>query len=153
MKTILVAGIGNVFFGDDGFGSEVVRRLAREPLPEGTTAVDYGIRGVHLAFELLSAPDLLIVVDAVSRGGVPGTIYLLEPDAGSANVAPDAHTMDLGVVFASLESMGGRLPRTRIVGCEPQDLSERMELSAPVEDAIAPALRAVRELIEREVSQ
>jgi hydrogenase maturation protease len=77
---ILVAGVGNVFRGDDGFGVAVARRLAHEPLPPGVELRDYGVRGVHLAYELLDGYDLLVLVDAVTRGSPPGTLYVIEPD-------------------------------------------------------------------------
>ena len=79
---ILIAGVGNIFFGDDGFGMEVVRRLSLQP-PEGAQVIDFGIRGLHLAYALLEPLDLLLVVDALSRGGAPGTVYALEPDLDS----------------------------------------------------------------------
>src|SRR6267378_249970 len=79
---ILVAGVGNIFLGDDGFGVDVARRLARAPMPENVTVADYGIRGVHLAYQLLDEFELVVIVDAVSRGGMPGTLYVIEPEVG-----------------------------------------------------------------------
>lgn len=151
---VLVAGIGNIFLGDDGFGVAVAQRLAREPLPEGTRVGDYGIRGVHLAFELLDPPDLLILVDATPRGGTPGTLYVIDPDVEPAVVqeaSADAHAMNPGAVLVAVRQMAGALPRTRIVGCEPADVGEGMELSEPVEQAIEPAVAMIRRLIESEV--
>src|SRR5688500_9453041 len=109
-RRLLVAGVGNLLLGDDGFGVEVARRLATTMLPEGARARDFGIRGVHLAYELLDGVDVLLVADALARGGEPGTLYVFEPDTGAA--APlegDAHGMDLPHVFASVRSMGGEL--------------------------------------------
>ena len=157
MTRVLVAGVGNVFFGDDGFGVHVAGSLGAAPLPEATRVVDFGIRGLHLAFELLSPPELLIGVAAAARGGAPGTLYVIDPDDPGATEAPEpsrpeGHGMDLGAVFASLRSMGGTVPPTRIVGCEPLDLAPGMELSAPVKNAIPPAITLIRQLIERGIS-
>jgi hydrogenase maturation protease len=153
MKRVLVAGIGNVFLGDDGFGVAVAQALAKDPLPEGTRVVDYGIRGLHLAFELLDPPDLLVLVDTTSRQREPGTLYLIDPELEKESLGvatPDAHAMDPVTVFASVLHLGGRLPRARIVGCEPASLDEGMGLSAPVENAIPAAVSMIRELIESE---
>ena len=146
---ILVAGVGNLFLGDDGFGPAVARRLLGRALPEGVEVVDSGIAGLHLAYRLLDAPDLLLVVDLVSRGGAPGTLYVLEPETDGVGLG-DAHGMDLPSVFASLRALGGTPPRTRIVGCEPARVDEGMELSAAVERAVDPAAELVYELLERE---
>lgn len=148
---VLVAGVGNVFFNDDGFGVEVVRRLAHRDLPADTVVTDYGIRGVHLAFDLLATPDLLVVVDTVARGRAPGTLYVIDPDLENAPAAsPDAHAMDPRAVFAALRELGGAMPRTRIVGCEPADVGEGMTLSDPVRHAIEPAIGMIQQLIARE---
>ncbi len=88
MTRTLVAGIGNIFLSDDGFGVEVARRLATAPLPAGVTVTDYGIRGMHLAYDLASGFDAAILVDATSRGGAPGTIYVIEPDLPSGPAEP-----------------------------------------------------------------
>jgi hydrogenase maturation protease len=154
-RRVLVAGIGNVFLGDDGFGVEVARRLARGPLPDGIKVADFGIRGVHLAFELFDPPDLLVLVDATAQGGRPGTLYLIEPDVEDDALRaaePDAHAMDPCAVLAAARRITGSLPRTRIVGCEPADLREGMELSAAVEQAIEPAITMIRRLIASEVT-
>ncbi len=148
---VLVAGVGNVFFNDDGFGVEVVRRLAHRALPPNTVVADYGIRGVHLAFDLLTTPDLLVLVDTIARGRAPGTLYVVDPDlASDAPAAPDAHAMDPRAVFAALRELGGTMPRTRIVACEPEDMGEGMTLSDPVRHAIEPAIAMIQQLIARE---
>jgi hydrogenase maturation protease len=155
MKRVLVAGIGNVFQSDDGFGVAVAQRMERHELPEGTRVVDFGIRGVHLAYDLLEPPDLLVIVDVTSRSGPPGTLYLIDPEVEPevfAGVSPDAHAMDPCAVLLAVRQMGGALPRTRIVGCEPVDLDEGMGLSGPVEQAIEPAIAMIRRLIDNEVS-
>jgi hydrogenase maturation protease len=155
-RNVLVACVGNVFWNDDGFGVEVARRLATEPLPEGTRVVDFGIRGVHLAYELLEPPDLLVLVDATSRRGAPGTLYLIDPERDAAAARddappPDGHALDLRSVLAHVARLGGALPKTRIVGCEPADVGEGMDLSAPVREAVEPAIAMIRRLIESEV--
>lgn len=151
---VRVAGIGNVFLGDDGFGVEVAERLGKEPLPRGVTVVADGIRGLHLAFELLDPPDLLIAVDAVSRGGPPGTLYVIDPaEEPLPPMQADGHGLDLPGVFASVLAMGGTLPPIRVVGCEVQDVSEGMGLSAVVEAAVPGAVALVRELFTRALSE
>jgi hydrogenase maturation protease len=150
---VLVAGVGNIFQGDDGFGVEVVQRLRADALPDGVVVADYGIRGLHLAFALLEPLDLLVVADALPRGGTPGTLYVLEPDleTGLPPAEHDAHGMSLPSVFASVRAMGGRLPRVLIVGCEPADVGEGLGLSPPVAGAVGPAAALVRELVAREL--
>jgi hydrogenase maturation protease len=156
MSRILIAGVGNVFLGDDGFGVAVAQRLVREPLPEGARVADFGIRAMHLAFELLDPPDLFILVDATAQGGAPGTLYVIDPATedlpGTAEEqVANAHAMHPGAVLAAVRQMRGTLPRTRIVGCEPADVAEGMELSDPVRAAIEPAVAIVRRLVESEV--
>lgn len=149
---VLVACIGNVFLGDDGFGVEVARRLARAPLPATAEVVDYGIRGLHLAYRLLEPVDLLVVVDIVSRGGAPGTIHLIEPELGGDGVcagAAEAHGMTVPAVFAAVQAMGGALPRVLLVGCEPAALDERMALSPPVAAAVDRAVELLHRILER----
>jgi hydrogenase maturation protease len=151
---ILVAGIGNVFLGDDAFGVEVVRRLAGRPLPPGVKVADFGIRGLDLAFELLDRPDgTAILVDATPRGGEPGTVYLIEAGAAPAAAGwADAHSMTPGVVLALLTRLGGKPPRVLVVGCEPQSADEEMGLSPPVERAVDEAVGLILEVIARETA-
>lgn len=151
---ILVAGIGNIFLGDDGFGVEVARRLASQPLPEGVRVADFGIRGLHLAFELLEHPeDTTILVDATPRSGEPGTVYLIEPDletlAAPAGPA-DAHDMTPAAVFGLLRSLGGTPGRVLLVGCEPLSTEEEMGLSPPVEGAVDEAVALILDVLARE---
>jgi hydrogenase maturation protease len=151
---VLVAGIGNIFFGDDGFGVELVRRLAREPVPEGVTVADIGIRSLHLAFALLDRPGLLLVVDAVSRGGPPGTIYLIRPSAEAAHTGiPDAHAMNLETVVAAVRSLGGEPPPIVVVGCEPEFIGERVGLSPAVERALPHATALIHRTIAEELEK
>jgi hydrogenase maturation protease len=147
---ILVAGVGNVFFGDDGFGPAVAQRLREAELPPHVDVKEFGIRGIHLAYELLDGPDLLVVADAVPRGGAPGTLYVVEPELEGEAASADAHGMDLPSVFAAVRAMGGTLPRIRIVGCEPESVEARMGLSAPVAKAVAAAAHLIREIVEEE---
>ena len=151
---ILIAGIGNLFLGDDGFGVEVVRRLMQRSFPEQVKVGDFGIRGLHLAFELLDPIDLLVVADAVARGEPAGTLSLIEPETDASTSAPaSAHGMDLPLVMNTVRELGGALPRVLLVGCEPMSLSERIGLSPPVENAIAPAIDLVLEIIQRELEK
>jgi hydrogenase maturation protease len=151
---ILVAGIGNIFFGDDAFGSEVARALMRRPLPDRVKVDDFGIRGYDLAFALMDGCDA-ILIDAVSRGGAPGTLYLIEPDlAGleeSGEAIPDGHTMSPVSVLRMVESLGGRAGRLYLVGCEPSTLESedgRMGLSESVEASVPRAIEMIEALLE-----
>lgn len=148
-QRILVAGVGNVFLGDDGFGVEVVRELSRRPVPDGVEIADFGIRGVHLAFELLGGCELLVLVDAAPHGAVPGTVSVLAVDElpdGPSIV--DAHGMAPHEVLALLSRLGGRPPeRTFLVAVEPADATEGMDLSPPVRAAVPDAARAVEEIL------
>ncbi|HEV7935838.1 MAG TPA: hydrogenase maturation protease [Actinomadura sp.] len=147
---ILVAGVGNVFLGDDGFGVEVARRLAETELPPGVDVGDFGIRGIHLAYEL-GDYDTTILVDAASRGGPPGTLYALELDEGEPQELIDAHGITPDAVLDLVKVVGGRAGRVLLVGCEPADVSPGMELSQIVTAAVEPAARLVRELIQEEI--
>jgi hydrogenase maturation protease len=148
-----VAGIGNLFLSDDGFGPEVARRLAAERLPQGAKVVDFGIRGLHLAYELLEGYDLLVLVDTVQRGDAPGTVTVLEPEPDpEAEAAPDAHDMDAQKMLALLAGMGGQIDRVLVVGCEAADTSEGIGLSPAVTAAVDDAMRVVRELVEQELA-
>lgn len=151
MNRILIAGVGNIFLGDDGFGVEVARRLAGESWPENVTVADFGIRGIHLAYQLIDGYDTAVIVDAVSRGAAPGTVFVLEPDhqAAASDSISDSHDMVLDNVFAMVRTLGGELPqRVLIIGCEPADLGEKIGLSEAVTRAIAGAIGAVREVVD-----
>lgn len=150
---VLVAGIGNIFLGDDGFGVEVAARLSARPVPDGVRVADFGIRGVHLAYELLDGYDLVILVDTVNTGEPPGTITVLEPDADSdGGVLPDAHDLDPVAVMGLLTDLGGSLGRMLVVGCQPADLSETMGLSDPVARAVDEAVEVVDDLVREHLS-
>ena len=154
MNRVMVAGVGNIFLADDGFGVEVARRLGGETFPSGVEVEDYGIRGMHLAFQLLEGYDTLILIDAVQRGDRPGTIYVIEPDLERepVNPATDAHTMNPEAVLATLAALGGRVRRVLVVGCEPAELVERIGLSEVVSRAIDDAMSLVRELINEVIA-
>jgi hydrogenase maturation protease len=151
---ILIAGIGNIFLGDDAFGTEVAQLLSRRTYPDGVRVIDFGIRGFDLAYALLEELDLAILVDATARGGTPGTLYVLEPDVEDLAIADgtlQTHGLDPRSVFRLVRSLGGRLPPLRIVGCEPATLGEEenpvMGLSVPVQAAVAEAIRLIDALI------
>jgi hydrogenase maturation protease len=148
-RKTLVAGVGNIFLGDDGFGVEVARRLATEPARDGVRIADYGIRGLHLAYELMDGYDSLILVDAVSRGGEPGTVYVIDPEVAGVGAEPmNGHDLTPEAVLHAVTSLGGELRRMVVVGCEAGDLSEGIGLSPPVAQAVADAARVVHELLD-----
>ncbi|MEX0171054.1 hydrogenase maturation protease [Streptomyces sp. LMG1-1-1.1] len=156
----LVAGVGNIFLGDDGFGVETLRRLTREALPASVELADVGVRGVHLAYELLDGWDTLVLVDVTARGGAPGTLYLIDAsaagDRGGTEPAPlDGHRMTPDAVLALLDNLcvgTGAAPPRRIlvVGCEPACLDEGIGLSPQVAAAVPEAVRMVTELVRQE---
>ena len=153
----LVAGIGNIFLGDDGFGVEITRRLAGRDLPARTEVVDIGVRGMHLAYQLLDGYDTLVLVDATARGEAPGTLYVIEHDAGGADPPPgtpalDGHRMTPDTVLALLGTLcagtGGEPPRrVLVVGCDPATVDEGIGLSQPVSDAVPEAVRLIEEML------
>lgn len=150
---ILVAGVGNIFFSDDGFGPEVLRRLLAEKPIEHAHVEDYGIRGLHLAYELLNGYEAAVLVDAVPRNDAPGTLYVIEPSAPTEVGAPDAHRMDLSNVFAFLRMLGGQAPPITIVGCEPATVEEGIGLSPAVANAVESALPLVRRVVNDVLSR
>ncbi len=152
---ILVAGIGNIFLGDDAFGVEVAQRLARRPLPDGVRVVDFGIRGIDLAYALLDDYDAVILVDAAPRGGPPGTLYLVEPDCrqfaegADAGVLVETHALDPVKVLRLAASLGAQVKRLLLVGCEPAMPPEeemQMGLSDPVRAAAEEAIGLIESL-------
>ena len=154
---ILVAGVGNVFFGDDGFGVEVARRLLERRWPEAVTIRDFGIRGLDFAYALLSGYDAAILVDTVRRGRDPGTLYVLEVDGDAGSGAPafplDTHGMDPARVLQFVRSMGKDPGILHVVGCEPANLGDEEEpimgLSPEVRGAVTMAIGLVEDLIAR----
>ena len=153
----LVAGVGNVFLRDDAFGVEVIRLLAGRPVPDGVQVKDFGIRGVHLAYDLLDGCELFVLVDAAQRGEAPGTVTVLEvevpePDPAAGPVI-DAHSLTPDGIFALLGSLGGRPGRSLLVACEPADVSAGMGLSDPVLQALPHAVRTVEEILAGTVAE
>jgi hydrogenase maturation protease len=155
MTRTLIAGLGNVFAGDDGFGSAVVRALDGSDLPPGTEICDVGICGVHLAYRLLDRYDLVVLVDAVQRSAEPGTLFVIEhdtdPDRGEADpTAPllDAHDLGPDGVLALVPLLGGAVPRVVVVGCEPATLAAGMTLSASVASSVEPAAALVISIVK-----
>jgi hydrogenase maturation protease len=150
----LVACVGNVFLRDDAFGVEVARLLAQEPLPPGVEVRDFGIRGVHLVYELLNGCDLFVLVDVAARGEEPGTVTVLEVEVPEPDTVPrtviDAHSLAPDDIFALLASLGGRPGRSLVVACEPADVSAGMGLTDPVRAALPHAVRAVRDILARD---
>jgi hydrogenase maturation protease len=153
---ILVAGVGNIFFGDDAFGVEVVRRLARRGLPEEVRVVDFGIRGLDLTYALLDGYEAVILVDATPRGGRPGTLYVLQPTAEVPAVGGeptlDTHGLDPVKVLRLAATMGGRVERLLVVGCEPAPAEGddfRDGLSDAVKAAVDEAVPLIESLVGR----
>ncbi len=150
---ILVAGIGNIFFGDDAFGCETARELARRPLPAGVCVKDFGIRSYDLAYAIMDGYDATILVDATPRGCSPGTVYLLEPDINMLDDGGDevvnGHSMNPVRVLQMVRSFGGAPRQLFVVGCEPQTLESNghLGLSATARAAIPGAIEMIEELI------
>ncbi len=156
--SILIAGIGNIFLGDDAFGVEVVQQLANHKFPGRVKVTDFGIRGFDLAYALLDGSDVTILVDACPRGGKPGSLYVIEPDLneldvpGTPQAAVDAHSMSPMNVIRMAKSMGGELKRIMLVGCEPATLGPeegQMGLSEPVAAVVEEAARLVESLVDK----
>jgi hydrogenase maturation protease len=150
--TILIAGVGNIFLSDDGFGPEVVRHLASaaQPLPHQARLVDYGIRGMHLAYDLLEGYAALVVIDARPGTGEAGKLVVLQigPDDVPGGEF-DAHGMDPVAVLASLPELGGMLPPTYLVGCRPAGLGEGIGLTPAVQNSVPAAAAVVRRLVSQ----
>src|SRR5262249_38742795 len=145
----------NIFFGDDGFGVEVAKQMARRSLPEGVRVVDFGTRGLDLTYALLDPWEAVIFVDAVPRGGPVGTVYALEIEvdrSGTVGTAFDPHAMDPKAVLGMARDMGSTIDRVYLVGCDPGALDAedlRMEMSTPVRAAVAEAITLVESLMTK----
>ena len=156
---ILVAGIGNIFLGDDAFGCEVAKRLFERKLPENVRVVDYGIRGFDLAYALMDGYDVTIFIDATPRGDAPGTVYLIEPDLDELDkldaqtTAIDTHNMNPLKVLSMVKTLGGEFKKIFLVGCEPFFTGEEdigfMGLSEPVAAAIDKAVEVIESLVAK----
>jgi hydrogenase maturation protease len=153
---ILIAGIGNIFHGDDAFGVEVAASLARRRLPPEARVVDFGIRGFDLAYALLDDNDVTILVDATARGGAPGTLYTIEIDPNDAGRAPvdiDAHSMNPMRVLQMAQTLGGCRGRILLVGCEPETLGSEEEGLMGLSATVAAAVEVAADLVEVLVSR
>jgi hydrogenase maturation protease len=152
---ILVAGIGNIFLGDDGFGPEVIRHGSGQLSGADVRVVDYGIRGMHLAYDLMEEWTALILIDAVPSQGSAGTLHVFEADHESpdATAGMDAHSMDPAAVFASLRALGGAAPYTIVIGCEVDNIEDGIGLSDAVAAVVPDAVRAAESAIELVRSQ
>jgi hydrogenase maturation protease len=155
-QRILIAGIGNIFLGDDGFGCEVLKRLMNRTWPDSVRLIDFGIRGFDLAYALMDGYNVTVFVDATPRGGRPGTVYVIEPDLnelddlGQQQMMVETHGMNPMKVLALVKSMGGGFKRILLVGCEPGTFGPeegQMGLSEPVEDAVDEAVGIVESLV------
>lgn len=154
---ILVAGIGNIFLGDDAFGVEVARQLSTRAIPMGVRVADFGIRGLDLAYALLDGYETAILVDAYPHGQQPGTVYVVEPDVkgmsgDSDGTVIDGHGMNPVRVLQLASSMGGTLPRVMLVGCEPENLGGddgHMGLSSSVQTGVDQAVKTIELLLEK----
>ncbi|WP_428489453.1 hydrogenase maturation protease [Rhodopila sp.] len=149
---ILVAGIGNLFKGDDGFGTEVAQRLLRRPSRPGVKVVDFGIRSLDLTYALLDGYDAVVLIDTAQRGHPPGTISVIEPDAAvPENVMLEPHDLDPARVLRLSAALGGRRPVIRVVACEPLTFGDEdgaMGLSEPVAAALDAAIATVEQLVD-----
>ncbi|WP_051342906.1 hydrogenase maturation protease [Pseudonocardia spinosispora] len=156
---ILVAGVGNVLKSDDGFGVEVVRALRHQELPPDVEVVDIGIRGMHLAHQLLDGYRALLIIDATERGGRPGELYLLEHDLSAQPEpdVPDAHGMTPDAVLALLRSLAtasgleptAGLATVLVLGCEPSTVDDGIGLSEPVAASVPRAAEYVPQILAR----
>jgi hydrogenase maturation protease len=155
---MMIAGVGNIFLGDDGFGVEVARRLADADLPDWVRVADYGISGMHLAYDLAEGFETTILVDASPRGEPPGTVYVMElgdrpgsaaqaDGPGPATAVLDGHGMQPDVVLGMLDMLGADAGRVLLVGCEPASIDARIGLSPPVAAAVDEAVRIVHDLV------
>jgi hydrogenase maturation protease len=160
---ILIAGVGNIFLGDDAFGVEVVARLAGCNLPDGVCVVDFGIRGLDLAYAVLDGCDTLLLVDAMMRGSPPGTLYVIEPDEDERNITDlppggmsdvpyfvDMHGMDPAKVLRMARTLNAPVGRVLLVACEPESFADGATppgLSEPVRAAVPEAVRLIESLV------
>jgi hydrogenase maturation protease len=154
-RQILVAGIGNAFLGDDGFGGEVAGRLQARELPGGVSVFDFGTGGLDLAYEVMRGYDALVLVDISRQGEAPGTLYVMETSPEDVDGAIedgaviDPHGMDPQTVLRFVKAVGGWPGKVVVVACEPSAVGELgMGLSDPVEAAVERAVEVVLETVE-----
>jgi hydrogenase maturation protease len=157
MTSILVACVGNIFNGDDGFGVEVARRLSQARLPNGVRVIDFGIRGIDLTYALMDSYDAIILVDAAQRGEAPGAVSIVEPERveldepSSEDLMLSPHELDPAKVLRLASALGGGCQRVLLVACEPLELGGEegvMGLSAPVAAAVGVAAETIEELLD-----
>ena len=156
MSGILIAGIGNIFKGDDGFGVEVVARLVRRHLPDGVKVIDFGIRGIDLTYALMDGYSAAVMVDTMQHGEAPGTVSVIEPEPGPeeepSDLAFSPHDLDPAKVLRLTKILGGNCPRLLVIACEPLTFGDEdgaMGLSDPVAAAVDPAVIAIEALVRR----
>ncbi|MGI8559385.1 MAG: hydrogenase maturation protease [Solirubrobacteraceae bacterium] len=154
-KQILVAGIGNAWMRDDGFGGEVAKALEAQQLPAGVSVVDFGTGGLDLAYEVMRGYDALILVDISRQGGEAGTLYVMEADEESVEAGIedgqmlDPHGMDPQTVLRFVKYVGGWPGKVFVIACEPHIVEEMgIGLSDPVRASIDGAAKLVLETIE-----
>jgi hydrogenase maturation protease len=154
-RQILVAGIGNAFMGDDGFGGQVAQRLEQRELPAGVSVFDFGTGGLDLAYEVMRGYDALVIVDINRQGEPPGTVFVMEPDPADVEggiedgAVIDPHAMEPQTVLRFVKSVGGWPGKVVIVACEPSAVGEvAWGLSEPVEAALDRAVDVVLEQVE-----
>ncbi len=154
MKRILIAGIGNIFLGDDAFGVETVRELTKQEWPAGVRVVDFGIRAYDLAYAIADGYDAVILVDAAARGESPGTVYVIDPDLSGlekTDLLINGHSLNLVTVLQMAATLDGKVGRLYLVGCEPDVLEceeGQLGLSAPVAAAVPQAVEMIRSLLD-----
>jgi hydrogenase maturation protease len=128
--SVLIAGIGNAWLKDDGFGGEVIKRLTERELPDDVVVLDFGTGGLDLAYEVMRGYDALILVDVSRQGGDPGTLYLMEPDRDeiAAGIEDgeiiDPHSMDPQTVLRFVKTVGGWPGKVVVIACEPGPVEE-----------------------------
>jgi hydrogenase maturation protease len=150
---VLVAGIGNIFFGDDAFGCEVAAELLKRSWPDGVNIVDFGIRAYDLAYAIMDGYDAALLIDAAPRGEKPGTVYLLELDPDRVDSCGDeivdAHALTPVRVLQLIRALGGRAKNLYLIGCEPARLGGEgmIGLSEDVRDAVPVAVRMIEKII------
>ena len=155
LRKILIAGVGNAWLRDDGFGGEVARRLEALELPEGVAVMDAGTGGLDLAYEVMRGYDALVILDVSRQGGEPGTLYVMEPDEDSAEVGIEdgevinPHGMDPQTVLRFVRSIGAWPGRVIVIACEPAEVEQMgWGLSEELKPAVAAAVRLVVQTVQ-----
>jgi hydrogenase maturation protease len=154
LRSILIAGVGNAWLRDDGFGGEVARRLEQRELPDGVSVMDAGTGGLDLAYEVVRGYDALVILDVSREGGDPGTLYVMEPDEDSVQASIEdgevinPHAMDPHTVLRFVKSVGAWPGRVVVIACEPADIEQMgWGLSEQVQEAVERAVDLVVETV------